>query len=311
MAKGGPDLLPVHSVAQQRVRVDWWTAQVVRAMRARGLHPVLLKGPAVARWLYADDPLSRPYVDSDLMVCAAERAGAEAVLSELGFEQPAPSWLRDEPPHAKGWVRRSDGAQVDLHRTLHGCEHVPESAVWDVVSNGTETIDVAGVDVEIPSVGVRALHLALHAIPEFGGLTSQPFIDLERALCVVDRRTWEGAARLAEGLGVDDEMGYRLGLVDRGRGLALELGLQTVAPLRVRAETRALFHLRSLRGLRAKLRYVFQKLFPPPAYLSAVTGIGLGPASLARGYAARLGSIFYRGPRAVVALRRARRGPGR
>jgi hypothetical protein len=276
-------------IDKRPIWVDWYTARVVRALRDRGVRPLLLKGPAVATWLYPDNPRVRAYGDVDLLVAPAERAAAEMVLTELGYAPPPRSWLRDEPPHALTWVRSTDGSVVDLHRTIHGCEHVDEAAVWEVVSGATQTIEVAGVDVDAPSVEVRALHLALHAIPGWG---EHVFADLERAVATVDASVWEGAADAARRLGVDDELGFRLALVPGGAALAGDLGLPTAEP-----KHSALAFAMTLSGWRARSRYLFQKVFPPPAYLRSVGGVGPGRLALARAYAGRV----------VVAVRGGRR----
>jgi hypothetical protein len=288
-------------IAKTQLRVDWYTSQVALAMAGRGLRVILLKGPAVSRWLYADDPHGRPYTDADVLLSPTQRGEGEAVLTDLGFKRHTGSWLRDEPPHAASWLRAPDGAVVDLHRTLHGCEHVAESVVWDVVSGATDTMGVGGAVLEVPSVEVRTLHIALHAIPGWG---EQAFVDLARAVRVLDREVWEGAVEMARALGVADEMGYRLAFLDEGRTLGGALGLSAGAPLRVRRETRALMRMTDLPGWRARVRYGLQKLFPPPDYLSQVTRVRPGRLGLARAYAARLGSIVGRVPVGVVRMAR-------
>lgn len=46
---------------------------------------VPLKGPALARWLYADEPALRPNSDVDLIVSPADTDRAQALLRELRF----------------------------------------------------------------------------------------------------------------------------------------------------------------------------------------------------------------------------------
>src|SRR3954463_13466769 len=121
--------LPDSPISKRSIWVDWCTAQAVKALRAEGVRPLLLKGPAVARWLYAENPRRRPYVDVDLLVAPDERAAAERALAALGYDRPARTWRAEEPPHAMEWARPSDGAVVDLHRTLHGCEHLDDATV--------------------------------------------------------------------------------------------------------------------------------------------------------------------------------------
>jgi len=269
-------------IDKRTIWVDWCTARVVQALHERDVRPLLLKGPALAAWLYPENPRSRAYADMDLLVPPTARASAERALTELGYVPPARRvWLRDEPPHAVTWVRPGDGSLVDLHRTIHGCERLDDAFVWEVVSAGALTIPVAGVDVLVPAEGVRALHLGLHAIPGWG---DHVFVDLERAIATLDRSVWEQAASVARRLGVDDEFGFRLGSVPGGATLAGELGLSVSAPRRSSAVSFAM----TLPGWRARTRYLVQKVFPPPAYLRSVGDVGPGRLALVKAYAGRV-----------------------
>ena len=70
-------------VAVQAAIVDRATARVVTALRDEGVRSILLKGPVLADWLYADSP--RAYLDADLLVAPADVSRAEAVLDGLGY----------------------------------------------------------------------------------------------------------------------------------------------------------------------------------------------------------------------------------
>jgi Uncharacterised nucleotidyltransferase len=48
------------------LHLDAVTTEVVLALREAGIPSVLLRGPAIARWLY-EDPTERSYVDTDLL----------------------------------------------------------------------------------------------------------------------------------------------------------------------------------------------------------------------------------------------------
>src|SRR5215211_5077419 len=123
--------------------VDTVTAEVVTAMRNAGLRPLLLKGPSVALWLYGDD-VPRPYGDSDLLLSPESQRAAQDVLRALGFRPlgyPVP-W------ESQAWMRRSDQAAVDLHRSLIGAAAAP-ARVWEELATDTETLPVGGVDVEV------------------------------------------------------------------------------------------------------------------------------------------------------------------
>ena len=62
-----PDLEPL----VRRMVIDAVTAEVVGAFAAVGIPSILLKGPALVRWLYPAGE-GRPYLDSDLLVPHAD-----------------------------------------------------------------------------------------------------------------------------------------------------------------------------------------------------------------------------------------------
>lgn len=217
----------------RRMLVDHTTLEVVGALRDAGIEPVLLKGPAIARWLY-EQPGERTYDDADLLVAPDAFARAEQVLAELGFvrgEEPP----RDVPlpagqrPHADTWSRGGDGVDVDLHRCLHHTEHVPAQDVWDEVWRDHATLDVFDAEVSVPSIRVRALHVVLHLQPKDVPGT-RAWTDLERAVERVDLGDWVGAVDLAEQFGIRAEVGALLALVDGGPELAGHLSLGTTPP---------------------------------------------------------------------------------
>jgi hypothetical protein len=211
-------------VAAHRLRVDAWTGKVLAEMRASGIRGVLLKGPAIARWLYADDPSLRDYADADVIVSPGDTDRAHELLYELGFEvlpYPLPG---DHQRHARAYVRPRDGANIDLHTTLHGLERLPRERAWGAVSTGTERLKVGGVDVEIPSRPVRVLHLALHLGPADQADT-HAWHDLQRGIEIATADEWRAATALARSLGVDREFAVRLRRLPAGAELADRLGL--------------------------------------------------------------------------------------
>lgn len=297
----------------KRVWLDSLAARTVTAMRSRGLRPILLKGPPIARWLYADDPTQRGYEDVDLIVASDELEAAESVLVELGFERRTILLTDDPEPHAEAFIRESDGAAVDLHRTIHRCEHLPDDVVWGCVSADTETMNVGGADVEVPSIPVRVLHVTFHPDPSKNTAGDRPFVDLARAIARVDLVTWKRAAELAESLGTTDAMGFGLRLVPEGDALADQLGLPRAVPegaiLRDEStSTQFVARLAELDGWRAKARYVRQKLFPPRAYMERSTALARrGRLSLLLAYVQRVVRAPARVPGALAGLRRIRR----
>lgn len=250
--------------------VDWYTAQVVGALAEARIEPIVLKGPAMTAWLYADAPGLRSYVDADLLVAPHALAPAESVLAELGFEVEDLPWLDAEQPHAKSWRRPSDGAVVDLHRVPRGCERLDAALVWQRWLADAESLEVGGRVVRVPSVPARALQLVLATLtPAERGANEHR--DLERAWSLVDPGAWHRTAALASDLGLEREFGYALSRNATGADLAGSLGLPSTAPPRLLFDAdpllRAVTRLREVQGYGARLRYAVQRLFPAPAYV--------------------------------------------
>jgi putative nucleotidyltransferase-like protein/coenzyme PQQ synthesis protein D (PqqD) len=245
--------------------VDWYTAQVIEALRARGVESILLKGPAIRRWLYPSDPEQRGYLDADLLVSASAWRTATAALEELGFEPEEEDSAETISPWAESWRRASDGAVVDLHRTLHGCAH---SAVdpWPALRAGAVEEQVGDTVALLPSIPARALQVLLVSPAD---RPWRRWNDLERVLSQVSDAEWREAAELARVLDVEREFGYRISQA-AGPELAQRVGVPVAPPWWLRWETDPLLRwaalLTELPGWRARLRLVRQVARPPAGY---------------------------------------------
>lgn len=142
------------------------------------------------------------------------------------------------------------------------------------MTESTEVMRVAGLEVEVPAPPARALHLALHAF-QHGTTTTQALGDLARALEVLDGRTWAAAAALAERLEATGAFASGLRLHPEGRRVAAELALPARAPARVALLAGdpppggglAFEQLASTPGVRAKLVFVARKLLPTRRFM--------------------------------------------
>jgi hypothetical protein len=299
------------------LHVDNVTAEVVTAMRNVGIRPLLLKGPSIASWLYADGA-ARPYMDSDLLVAPGSHREAEDVLRRLGFRPRAYSLHRD----AQAWERRRDTSYVDLHRSLKGVAAAPDR-VWQELAAHPDTLRIGGIEVEVLNIPARALHVALHAA-QHGVDVPHPVEDLARALRVADERVWREAADLARrihalpaftaGLRLNPEgERYAERLTPTGRTppeVVLSAGHKI--PVAIALET-----LASERSLRARARLLLRALVPSSLYMRHWSAIHMTrwPSAMQRGslglclaYLWRPIWILLRLPKAIAALRRARRG---
>jgi hypothetical protein len=295
--------------------VDFVTADVWTSLEAGGIRSVLLKGPAIAAWLFPGE--GRFYADTDLLVRAADRARAEAVLTGLGFVEDAS--VRD---HARigadkstPWERPADGAVVDLHHSIFGLAEASDDEVFAVFSAGEHRLAVGGAQVRVPSRPARLLHIALHAIQHGGAAAAKPMLDLERAVAVAPEALWREAAELAARLGAAAEFGSGLRLVPAGERLATAIGVATegsaTATLRIARVPMAegFAELAATNGARAKLALLRREAFPDVAFMRWWTPLARrGRRGLPLAYVWRALWLLRRAPTAWLAWRRATRG---
>ena len=248
------------------LQLDLVAAEVITGLREAGVRPILLKGPALAAWLYEGE--FRPYGDVDLLVEEGRMNDAEAVLSELGFGYGQPGWRE----LAHSW-KRPDGKTVDLHRSLVGVG-APPATLWQELSGEVEGLRVGGIEVETLRPPGLALHVALHAAQHGGEGHRKPLEDLDRALDRADESCWREAARLAERVEATPAFATGLRLTPSGSALADRLGLPADRPPEValhaapqRELVLALEYMATADGLGPRLRFLGRKLFPPAAEL--------------------------------------------
>jgi hypothetical protein len=291
--------------------LDHVAAEISSALGGAGIRVVLLKGAALATWLY-DDGTVRPYGDVDLLVAPPDFGRAERVLRGLGFAAKYAGFSAiEEGPRARVWTR--GGATVDLHRSLWGIGIDPALA-WRVLTAGAEPLAVGGGLVEVLGPPARALHVALHAA-QHGSWHPKPGRDMSRAVSRLPIATWQAAADLARRLDASEAMAAGLRLHPEGARLATLLGLPTRASLviAVRATSTArgatpLAELLGTPGFGAKAAHLARLAVPTPTGMRAVL-----PATRHSSLSMAVGYVWLplrrasRLPGAVVALARASR----
>ena len=260
-----------------RLSLDAALEELIEALAADGVHPLLLKGPAFARWLY-DDPNERTYIDLDLLVAPAQLDAARGTLARSGFAQLMQRSHAHQREHHESWGRRRPPAVVELHHTIFLLD-APPGLVWQRFAANAEMLNVRDVQVRVPGPDASALLVALHALLHGAG-TPKPLRDLERAVERVGAETWQRAAALARELGGQEAFGAGLRLVPEGRRLATQLGLPDVPParaLRLLAQTSepaiAIERLLATAGYRARGLVIARTLLPSPRFMRARYGL--------------------------------------
>lgn len=208
--------------AGQVLRVDRVTAEAVGLFEGAGIRTILLKGPSFRRWLYPDG--GRSYTDSDLLVETRNLGKARSLLTEAEFRLAGKQRAFNDPQPGYGWIRESDGAQVDLHESIHGVGVAPE-AFWDAIVAEVERMEIGGRRVEVFGLRARLLHVVLHAAQHAEDRPTT-HTDLARAVETAAHGLWVAALDLAKDLEAVEPFRRGLALVEGGDEVARKLGVE-------------------------------------------------------------------------------------
>lgn len=131
---------------------------LMRGLEERRVRALVLKGPALARTLYAT-PSLRPFSDFDLLCPPDQRDTADGVLRALGYSRQAPGAADQEDFHLI-YARRDGDLPVELHSDLLqlGLPTRCLDDLWDA----PETFDVGGPQALMLAPNHQILHLCVH-----------------------------------------------------------------------------------------------------------------------------------------------------
>jgi hypothetical protein len=254
-------------VAAAALVVERAAAHAVVTLRNAGIRTILLKGSPQQDWLAAAGA-PRASIDVDLLVDPTDAATAGRTLSEVGYRL-VPQVTPGVGQHASVWSATGQ-VTVDVHDRLWGAE----GDTWHVLVRNTESVALAGADVEVPSEAARCLVVALHAAHHGAGKPATLY-DLERAVAVARRSTWTRATELARAMDAEIAFAAGLDLVPTGKRLRRELGLEKPALNRAlaldiatpSAGAAGFYWLSQQHGVRARTRFVLRKLVPPADFM--------------------------------------------
>lgn len=291
--------------------VDRTTAEIVGALETIGIDVMLVKGPVIARWLYAREV--RGYGDSDLVVAPANWERAVAALEDMGFRNYLGPLAhpRMESQAGTGFLRGAE--EVDLHSTLPGLRADP-TEVWLALWATAETQEVGRQTVYVPDRAGVLMHIALHAVHHVEG---RPLEDLARAAGMATYEEWRTAAALARRLGGLEAFASGMRLLPQVAAIAAHLGLEDTGSVEFDLReaqvplAEGLNHLASA-PLSAKPRIIAREVFPSPAFMRWSMPVARhGRAGLIASYPLRWLRVMSQMPAAAVTLHRARRRRGR
>jgi hypothetical protein len=233
-------------VAQAMV-LDDTLARVARALQAAGIPLIVLKGPALARTIYAD-PRLRPYDDLDVVVRPEDESSAVMVLTSLGFAEEsyeaevARRTHRDHVHEVAAFHRRFVLADSTATLELHldpmqlGLRPAGEEARW---RRATSMPGVPGAQILGPED--QLVHLSVHA--QKHGYSRLIWLkDLDLLLRTYgDGLEWSLVKQVAARAGAEASVWYSLRLATRLLGTPVPRHAQ--AMLRPWAPVRALYEL--------------------------------------------------------------------
>jgi hypothetical protein len=257
------------------LELDGAGAEVISALEAVGVSPILLKGPALADWLYQGE--IRSYGDVDLLIAPPDVPAAEQLLTGLGFQDEMQgASLCERSAHAATWSL--DALSIDLHHTVVGAT-LTDADVWRELSNRCELHFVGGREVNVLEPPALACLCALHAA-QHGRNEPKPLEDLRRALEAGTDELWREALKVAIMIGALAAFAAGLRLVAEGKPVARALGLSHAAPIDVliRAESSPfLVHgfqqFIDTPGVWKRAQTLGRKLVPTPAGLRASSAL--------------------------------------
>jgi hypothetical protein len=303
----GPGL---RGVAIQNLLVDSLTAEVTGLFEAAGIDVMLIKGPLIGDWLYADG--ARSYGDSDLLIRRADWERAVALLAEHGFEnQLGPmAHPRMESYASTAFVRGTQN--VDLHCTIAGLDTSYE-AVWERLWPDAGRMTIGGRSVAVPPRAGVLVHIALHAAHHHD--EDKPKEDLRRALAATELEEWRAAAELAGELGGLAAFASGLRYEPEGERVVSDLGLEREGSVHFELRAAGVPTAEGLHELLApglapseRLALIRDELFPRPGFMRWWMPLARrGRRGLIASYPLRWLLLALRLPRGLATLLRARR----
>jgi hypothetical protein len=289
-------------MAARNLIVDQLTAEVSGAFVAERIESLVLKGPALAEWLYPGEV--RPYADSDVLIKPGDWQRALGVLERLGFHKyrNPQAHAPVEPFAATEFLRGDDN--LDLHCTLPGLEGRPDLIAASLLAGADRQV-IGGAELRIPGRAVLLLGVGLHAAQHTKG---GPIEDLRRAIVHADEQLWRQALERAQQFDGVPAFASGLRLLPEGVELARRLGIEDVRSPRHelrRHEVQTAEAIDTLLspglGTRQRLAIVVREFFPTREFMHGWTPLARrGHLGLTAAYVWRAIWLILHAPRGAI-----------
>lgn len=266
---------------------------------------MVLKGPALAAWLYEGE--RRDYVDADVLVPASKLDAAERALAAGGLQRVDRGLYESEQPrHAVSLraVATQNECELDLHLGLAGAVASFDQQ-WDLLWGSRQELIVAKQPVWIPSPPALAVHVCLHAAVNGIG-DARTMEDLRRVLAGYPASEWSHVLDFAEQLGCGDQVALALALLPAGRHVQPpRQGVPLAVRLRGRHGSEPVVRLAEIarQPPRQAITALAHELLPSRAFMQTeYPTASWGPAGLALAHLARWIRLLTAVPRIVFRL---------
>ena len=269
------------------ITIEQTLLEVAESLEDRDIHPVVLKGVAVAHTLYPD-PSWRAFRDLDILVRPGQWRAACSALEARGVERrfPEPRPRFDERFSKAAVYKDHRGVEIDLHRTLALGPFARRIDTEELFA-GARTLHVGGRSLRRPDDTALLLHACIHASLGWAPPELLSLRDVAQ-LATCGEVDWSRFERLVDRWRIRAVIGHAFTSAVEAFGPILPPTAGPFIEARIPArERRALSAyttdrrwrggavrttMLSLPGVRAKAAYLYALVFPRREYVRAKWG---------------------------------------
>jgi hypothetical protein len=269
---------------------------VLNVLAAESIHPILLKGTALAYSLY-DDPASRPRVDTDLLIRANDVDAVRRVMARCGYT--APTHCDGDLLFCQFPLKKADEFGLvhafDFHWKISTQSLFADVLVFDEIAAAAMAVPALGVHARTAGP-VHALLLAcIHPVMHHRNAESLIWIyDIHRLASRLSDQEFDRFTKLAVAKQVSAICVYQLRAARRRFGTRVpKKAISDLAAVRAREPSTAYLRpnrqwrdelISNMRGLphwSDRLRLLREVALPGPAYMLRAYGLTPSPLTAA------------------------------